>query len=160
MRSFIRFKHLMSVLLPQPLGPISAVMSPAEIFIVTSRTATFAPYLTERSATSNTMSRTGRCPSAFSPTTSWPGIRIVKIGSSLITRVSWSIISSPLPATAGRYARPVHDTRQPRVRERYSLCTLLAARNEIASADRKDQHDREEAERGSPGDVVPRFYRG
>ena len=42
MRSFIRLKQRSTVVLPQPEGPISAVISRSRIVMFTSRTARYA----------------------------------------------------------------------------------------------------------------------
>ena len=53
MRSFIRFRQRMSVLLPHPDGPISAVTCRDKNWIVTGPTAWWDPYQTFKSLMSN-----------------------------------------------------------------------------------------------------------
>ena len=53
-RSFIRFTHRSSVLLPHPDGPISAVTFPCGTPIDTSNSACFVPYHRDRSSISRT----------------------------------------------------------------------------------------------------------
>src|SRR4051794_25218194 len=54
-RSFILLKHRKSVLLPQPEGPISAVILFRGMSIDTSRSAIDAPYQTDRSRAERTV---------------------------------------------------------------------------------------------------------
>ena len=69
----MRLRQRMNVLLPQPDGPIRAVISCRPISRSTSRTAMAEPYDTDSFSISNTASRTGSGPVAWAGSTATTG---------------------------------------------------------------------------------------
>src|SRR5262245_20196827 len=76
-RSFIRLKQRSSVLLPQPDGPISAVILLRGISIETSRRARAEPYQTDRSCAEST---TGGAAAGAPATVGFSGLVVVTGG--------------------------------------------------------------------------------
>src|SRR4026207_1962988 len=110
MRSFMRLKQRMNVLLPQPDGPMKAVRVFRGTASVTSSSAGLPPYETARSLTVNTFSR--RSISARSrPRDTWAMRALSICGDSI-----W-VMSSPLLAVAiaeedGHRVHREHDPEQ------------------------------------------------
>ena len=89
-RSFIRFRQRSNVDLPQPDGPISAVIAFSWMSSETPLTASALPYETDRSSMSNTTSRASPAPAAASRTVERRDRGCVRLGGSttLTRRVS------------------------------------------------------------------------